>query len=135
MINELSNGGLTAQAKISSADYVVVGAGIAGCALAARLQTKLPSASIVLIEAGSDPANNPLATNAAGAPAVKLGDAAWHVDVEPMKGLGGRTYTVHVGKALGGSAAVNGGAWTRGTWLWLPFEGACRLTRHVRACY
>ena len=105
---------MDASELVSSADYIIVGAGIAGCTLAALLQKKLPSASIVLIEAGPDPSDNPDALTASGSRAVRAGKLAWHIDALPSKHLGGRTYKIDVGKAIGGGAAVNGGAWTRG---------------------
>ncbi|KAJ5082472.1 hypothetical protein N7532_011515 [Penicillium argentinense] len=44
----------------SSYDYVIAGGGLAGCTIASRLKQKLPSASILLIEAGEDQINHPL---------------------------------------------------------------------------
>jgi flavin-dependent dehydrogenase len=72
---------VTNSSGIISADYIVVGAGIAGCALAVRLQEKLPFASILLIEAGRDVSNDPEAQNAAGAHPVRHFDLAWHLSV------------------------------------------------------
>ncbi len=105
----------------SSADYIIVGAGIAGCTLAARLQKKLPSVSIVLIEAGPDPSDDADALTASGFVAARAGKLAWHIDAVPSKHLAGRTYQIDVGKAVGGGGAVNGGAWTRGrAYLMVP---------------
>ena len=100
--------------NITSADYIIVGGGIAGCTLAARLQKLLPSALILLIEAGPDPSDNLQAQSAAGAHLVRHSDLAWHLDVAPNPHLGGRGVVADVGKALGGGAAINAGAWTRG---------------------
>jgi hypothetical protein len=57
---------MTNSSGITSADYIVVGGRIAGCTLAARLQEKLPFASIMLVEAGRDPFEDLEAQNAAG---------------------------------------------------------------------
>lgn len=97
-----------------SADYIIVGAGIAGCTLAARLQKKLPSASIVLIEAGPDPSDDLDVQSASGSRAARAGNMAWHINVLPNANLGGRSHTIDIGKAMGGGGAINGGAWTRG---------------------
>ena len=99
---------------ITSADYIVVGGGLAGCALAARLQGKLPSASILLIEAGPDPCDDPQAQSAAGAHLIRHSDLAWHLEIAPNQHLGGRAAVADVGKALGGGGAINAAAWTRG---------------------
>ena len=53
---------------IASADDVIVGGGIAGCTLAARLQKRLPSTSILLIEVGSDPFGDSQTQSATAAP-------------------------------------------------------------------
>ena len=66
---------MTNSSGIISADYIVVGPGITGCALAVRLQEKLPFASILLIEAGRDLSNDPEAQDAARAYPV------WHSDL------------------------------------------------------
>jgi choline dehydrogenase-like flavoprotein len=98
----------------TSADYIIVGAGIAGCTLAARLRERIPFASILLIEAGSDPSDDPQAQSAAGFYLVRLSDLAWHLNVAANPHLGGRSFIADVGKALGGGGAINAGAWTRG---------------------
>jgi choline dehydrogenase-like flavoprotein len=100
---------MTNSSGITSADYIVVGGGIAGCAVAVRLQGKLPFASILLIEAGRDPSDDPEAQNAAGAHPVRHSDLAWHLGVTLNLHLGGRSTTAGIGKALGGGGAVNGG--------------------------
>jgi choline dehydrogenase-like flavoprotein len=57
---------MTNSSGIVSADYIVVGGRIAGCALTARLREKLSFASMLLIEAGRDPSDDPEVHNAAG---------------------------------------------------------------------
>ena len=64
------------RSDITSADYIIVGGGNAGCTLAARLRQRLPSASIMFIEAGSDPFVNSQAQSATAAPLVRCSDLA-----------------------------------------------------------
>ncbi|KAK9238037.1 hypothetical protein V1525DRAFT_402249 [Lipomyces kononenkoae] len=46
----------------TTADYIIVGGGLAGCAVASRLHKGNPGKSMILIEAGADPSGHPLTT-------------------------------------------------------------------------
>jgi choline dehydrogenase-like flavoprotein len=82
---------MTNSPGITSANYIVVGGGIADCILTARLQEKIPFASILLTEAGGDPSDNPEAQSAVGARLVRHSDLAWHLGVTPNPHLGRRS--------------------------------------------
>jgi choline dehydrogenase len=99
-------------AFVAQFDYVIVGAGPAGCVLANRLSAD-PGTSVLLIEAG-DQDTNPLIAMPRGFGQL-LGDPtnAWHFPTRPF----GPTQQVEHwvrGKTLGGSSAVNGMVYNRG---------------------
>jgi choline dehydrogenase len=95
------------------ADFVVVGAGSAGCALAARLSED-PRTKVVLLEAGGVDRNQwihiPLGFGKTFAdPSVN-----WCYQTEPDPGAGGRSIYWPRGKVLGGSSSINGMVYIRG---------------------
>jgi len=93
-------------------DYVIVGAGPAGCVLANRLSAD-PAVEVLLVEAG-DRDTNPLIAMPRGFGEL-LGDPAiaWHYPVRPFGPAGTVEHWVR-GKTLGGSSAVNGMVYNRG---------------------
>ncbi|OAP59416.1 hypothetical protein AYL99_06714 [Fonsecaea erecta] len=101
----------------SSYDYVIVGGGVAGLVLASRL-SKLLSPSdtkqILVLEAGTDPSTTDHILTSHGIHLARTSPHSYQLAISPNPNLNGRDTTVPVGKALGGSAAINGGAWTRG---------------------
>jgi choline dehydrogenase len=94
-------------------DYIVVGAGSAGCIVASRL-TEDPSVRVCLLEAGG-PDTHPYIHVPAGFiktfydPTVN-----WNYDMEPSEWTGGRRIHAPRGKTLGGSSAINGHVYNRG---------------------
>ena len=94
-------------------DYVVVGGGSAGCALAARLSEN-PSVSVCLVEAGGSGRSVLIDTPILLAVTVPRRIHNWALDTVPQAGLAGRRGFQPRGKALGGSSAINAMVYMRG---------------------
>ncbi|KAF4784605.1 GMC oxidoreductase [Colletotrichum scovillei] len=90
-----------------SYDYIIVGGGTAGSALATRLSLGLPEAHILLLEAGPS-APEELRINVPGLRGSILGtEYDWNFTSVGQSALGGRQIPVNRGKVLGGSSAMN----------------------------
>lgn len=94
-------------------DYVIVGAGSAGCVLANRL-TEDPSVSVCLLEAGKKDNSVFIHAPVGVAATVPYGFFSWHYDTVPQKGLNGRLGMQPRGKVLGGSSSINAMMYIRG---------------------
>ena len=95
-----------------TADYIVVGAGSAGAALAARL-TEDPAVSVLLLEAGAPDKALELHVPAAFSKLFR-GEYDWNYDTVPQPNLENRTIFWPRGKTLGGSSSLNAMMWIRG---------------------
>jgi choline dehydrogenase len=95
-----------------AADYIVVGAGSAGAALAARLSED-PAVSVLLLEAGGPDKALRLRVPAAFSQLFR-GEYDWAYDTVPQRELDGRTIYWPRGKTLGGSSSLNAMMWIRG---------------------
>lgn len=94
-------------------DYVIVGAGAAGCLLANRL-TEDGRTTVCLLEAGP-PDRNFYIHLPAGF--IKVGynpDYTWPFRTQPSEGTAGRRILTTQGRTLGGSSSINGFNYTRG---------------------
>jgi choline dehydrogenase len=94
-------------------DYVIVGAGTAGCVLAARLSEDLHT-RVCLLEAGG-PARHPFIHVPAlvGAAIMRRG-LTWGLSTDPQAALDNRRIPLPRGKVIGGSGSINGMAYHRG---------------------
>lgn len=93
-------------------DYIIVGAGSAGCVLANRLSQN-PSVSVLLIEAGGSERHPNVSIPAAFSKLFRT-SRDWNYNTQPEPHLGGRTLFMPRGKMLGGSSSMNAMIYIRG---------------------
>jgi choline dehydrogenase len=97
---------------VTSYDYVIVGAGSAGCVLAGRLSEN-PDVSVCLIEAGGS--DRALAVRIPAAfPKLFRTERDWEYFSDPEPGLMGRRMYMPRGKMIGGSSSMNAMLFVRG---------------------
>ena len=94
-------------------DFVVIGAGSAGCVLANRLSVD-PGTRVLLLEAGSRDRNPLFRLPMLMGKLMHSGLYNWHYHTEPEPELNGRRIYWPRGKALGGSSTINGMIYVRG---------------------
>src|ERR1700723_3434058 len=94
-------------------DYVIVGAGSAGCVLANRLSADGRN-SVLLLEAGPRDTNPWIHVPLGYGKLFKEKSGNWMYQTEPEPGLDGRSVFQPRGKVLGGSSSINGLLYVRG---------------------
>lgn len=98
---------------MDSFDYIIVGAGSAGCVLANRLSAN-PTCRVCLIEAGP-PDTSPLIHIPFGLLGlIREGRHNWGYNTQPQPALNGRQLYTPRGKTLGGSSSINAMVYIRG---------------------
>ncbi|SHK05718.1 choline dehydrogenase [Shimia gijangensis] len=95
-----------------NADYVIVGAGSAGCAMAYRLSEA--GKDVLVIEHGGTDAGPFIQMPAALSYPMNMGVYDWGYKTLPEPHLGGRTLVTPRGKVIGGSSSINGMVYVRG---------------------
>lgn len=97
---------------IDTADVIIVGAGSAGCVLAARL-TETTGLRVLLLEAG-DEARDPRIATPAAWPLLQKTAIDWDFAIEPQPHLAGRAEAWPRGRVVGGSSAIHAMGHMRG---------------------
>lgn len=93
-------------------DYIIVGAGSAGCVLAARL-TEDPDVKVLLLEAGPKDDNFYIHLPV-GFFKMTAGPFVWGYETAPGEAIGGRTMVYPQARVLGGGSSINAQVFTRG---------------------
>lgn len=93
-------------------DYIIVGAGSAGCVIANRL-TEDPAVKVLVLEAGGED-NQFFYRMALGFHSWRYPETSWNYETEPEPHLGERRLPLPRGKVLGGSSTINAMLYSRG---------------------
>jgi len=104
---------MTARAGEDLFDYVIVGAGTAGCVLANRLSAD-PEVRVALVEAGPRDSHPFIHIPAAVGAAIGTPAIGWGYATAPQTQLDGRRVPIPRGRVLGGSSSINGMVYNRG---------------------
>ena len=109
-------------------DYIIVGAGSAGCTLANRL-TEDVSRTVLLLEAGGKDSNPWIHIPVGFVKTLDMPGLNWRFETEPEPNSKNRRIPIPRGRVLGGSSSINGMVYVRGqpldydTWSQLGNRG------------
>jgi choline dehydrogenase len=98
---------------VAQFDYIVVGAGSAGCIVASRLSED-PAIRVLLVEAGGSDRNPIIAMPGALPFAYQSKRIGWGYQSGPEPQLGGKTIDEKAGKVIGGTSSINAMIYNRG---------------------
>ena len=124
-------------------DVIVVGAGAAGCAMAARI-SETPDCRVLLMEAGTTTGLEPEAQTPGAAMRLWGGPTSWRDASIPQPSLRDRQVPLPQGRGLGGGSSMNGMAWFHGHpadydswhaagatgWAWQDVQPVFRAIEH-----
>ena len=112
---ESERGSSPAAARPEPSDFIIVGGGSAGCALASRLSAD-PSNRVLVLEAGRPDYRWDVFIHMPAALTIPIGNRFydWRYESEPEPYMGGRRIYHARGKVLGGSSSINGMIFQRG---------------------
>ena len=114
-------------------DYIIIGAGSAGCVLANRL-TKNTNINVLLLEAGGKDASPWIHIPGGYFKTMHNPNTDWCFKTEKEVGLDNREINYPRGKTLGGSSSINGMLYIRGQandynyWSWICRLCSCKQT-------
>ena len=114
--------------KLEKFDYIIIGAGSAGCTLASRL-TEDVSKKVLLLEAGGKDTNPWIHIPVGYVKTLDMPGLNWRFETEPEENTYNREIPIPRGRVLGGSSSINGMVYVRGqpldydTWSQLGNRG------------
>lgn len=130
-VDAVANSTLLPTVQAQDYDFVIVGGGTTGLALAARLSEQ-SNATVIVIEAGTSARDDPSVVIPALAGTNFMTRLDWNFTTVPQPAANNRSVYWPRGRALGGSSAINLLAVTRGYWAdydaWAALSGSSRWT-------